>query len=296
MSRVGVIAKKIGMSAVFADDGSRIPVTMLQLDNCHVVGKREESKDGYTALQVGSTDFKNVSKVSKPMQGYFKKNKVTPKKKIVEFRVPENAMLEVGSKIDVDHFVPGQFIDVSGTSIGKGFAGVMKRHNFGGLRASHGVSISHRSHGSTGQCQDPGRVFKGKKMAGQMGNAEVTIQNLKIVSVDKENGVILVKGAVPGSKSSYVIVNDAVKKALPGDAPYPGVKKSDGSEAPVENVDAPQEEEKVEAPQEEAPQEVAPEAPQEENAAAPSEEPAPESEAEVSEEPAKEDDENKKVD
>ncbi|MCH9753569.1 MAG: 50S ribosomal protein L3 [Alphaproteobacteria bacterium] len=237
MSRVGVIAKKIGMSAVFSSDGARVPVTMLQLDNCHVVGKREQSRDGYTALQVGATDFKNIAKVSKPMQGFFKKNNVSPKKKIAEFRVSEGAMLDVGSKIDVDHYVPGQFIDVSGTSIGKGFAGVMKRHNFGGLRASHGVSVSHRSHGSTGQCQDPGRVFKGKKMAGQMGNVGVTVQNLKIISVDKENGVILVKGAVPGSKSSYVIVNDAVKRALPGDAPYPGVKKSENVEAPIENVE-----------------------------------------------------------
>lgn len=230
MSRVGVIAKKIGMSAVFSSDGTRTPVTMLKLDDCQVVSKKQKSTDGYDALQVGVTNFKNISKVSKSMQGHFKKSNVSPKKKLAEFRVSEGEMLDVGSRIDVDHYVENQFVDVSGSSIGKGFAGVIKRHNFSGLRASHGVSVSHRSHGSTGQCQDPGRVFKGKKMAGQMGNVNVTAQNLKILSVDKENGVILVKGSVPGSKNSYVIVNDAVKKALPANAPYPGKKEEKRAE------------------------------------------------------------------
>lgn len=225
MSRVGVIAKKVGMSAVFDNSGTRIPVTMLKLDNCNVVGKKEKATDGYVALQVGVSEYKSVSKVSKSLQGHFKKNSVAPKRKIVEFRINEDAMLDVGTSIKASHYVPNQFVDIVGTSIGKGFAGVMKRHNFSGMRASHGVSISHRAHGSTGQCQDPGRVFKGKKMAGQMGNKQVTMQNLKIVAIDEENDTILVKGGVPGAKNSYVIIKDAVKRALPEAAPYPGKKE-----------------------------------------------------------------------
>lgn len=233
MSRVGVIAKKIGMTAVFNSGGVRIPVTMLQIDNCCVVDKKEKSKHGYDALQVGVSDYKNISKVPKPLQGHFNKNKVTPKRKLAEFRIAEDAFLEIGTQISADHYVPNQFVDVTGVSVGKGFAGVMKRHGFSGLRASHGVSVSHRSHGSTGQCQDPGRVFKGKKMAGQMGNVQVTTQNLRVISVDKEAGIILLKGAVPGSKNSYVFVNDAVKRSVPGDAPYPGMKKSGANLADV---------------------------------------------------------------
>lgn len=233
MSRVGVIAKKIGMTAIYDDSGSRIPVTMLKLDNCGVVGHKDKQRDGYQALQVGVNEYKNISKISKSLQGHFKKNSVTPKKKIVEFRVDDDAMLDVGTPIKADHYVPNQFVDISGVSIGKGFAGVMKRHNFGGMRASHGVSISHRAHGSTGQCQDPGRVFKGKKMAGQMGNSGVTMQNLKVIAIDEENDTILVKGGVPGAKNSYVIIKDAVKRALPESAPYPGKKKEEKVE---ENV------------------------------------------------------------
>lgn len=224
MSRVGVIAKKIGMTAVFDQSGSRIPVTMLKLDNCSVVGTKEKARDGYLALQVGVKEYKNVSKASKSLQGHFKKNSVVPKKKLVEFRVDEDAVLDVGTSIKADHYVPDQFVDVAGISIGKGFAGVMKRHNFKGMRASHGVSISHRAHGSTGQCQDPGRVFKGKKMAGQMGNTRVTMQNLKVIAIDTENDTILVKGGVPGSRNSYVFIQDAIKRALPEAAPYPGKK------------------------------------------------------------------------
>ena len=225
MSRVGVIAKKMGMSAIFNASGSRIPVTVLKVDNCCVVDRKERARNGYDALQVGVSDFKNISKVSKPLQGHFKKNNVSPKRKLAEFRVAEDALLEIGTRIDVDHYVPNQFVDVVGTSIGKGFAGVMKRHNFGGLRASHGVSVSHRSHGSVGQCQDPGRIFKGKKMAGHMGDVQVTMQNLRVISVDEETSTILVQGCVPGSKNSYVLVSDSIKKALPEGAPYPALKK-----------------------------------------------------------------------
>jgi large subunit ribosomal protein L3 len=227
MSRVGVIAKKIGMSALFDESGTRIPVTMLKIDNCSVVAKKEKSRDGYVALQVGVKEYKNISKASKPLQGHFKKNSVAPKKKLAEFRIDEDAMLDVGTSIKADHYVLNQFVDVSGVSIGKGFAGVMKRHNFKGMRASHGVSVSHRAHGSTGQCQDPGKVFKGKKMAGQMGNSQVTMQNLRVVAIDVENDTILVKGGVPGSRNSYVIIKDAVKRAVPESAPYPGKKQKE---------------------------------------------------------------------
>ena len=223
--RVGVVAKKLGMSAIFDKSGNRISVTLLHLDDCAVVGQKTKSRDGYNALQVGAS---NASKnISMSLKGVFKKNGVKPKAKIAEFRVDEDAMVDIGSKIVVNHYVPGQLIDVTGTTQGKGFAGAMKRHNFGGLRASHGVSVSHRSHGSTGQCQDPGKVFKGKKMAGHMGASRVTMQNLEVVSVDEENSVIVVKGAVPGARGSYVVVKDAVKKALISSAPYPIFKKEE---------------------------------------------------------------------
>jgi large subunit ribosomal protein L3 len=209
--RTGLIAQKKGMTRIFDEDGRHIPVTVLEMINCQVVDQRTEEKDGYTAVQLGAGNAK-VKRVSKAMRGHFAKNKVEPKQKLAEFRVSPENLVEIGAELGANHFVEGQFVDVCGTSIGKGFAGSMKRHNFGGMRASHGVSISHRAHGSTGQCQDPGKVFKGKKMAGHMGNTRVTTQNLKVVSVDVEGGLILVKGAVPGSKNGWVLISDAEKK------------------------------------------------------------------------------------
>ncbi len=224
--RTGLIAQKMGMTRVFADDGRNLPVTVLKLDNCQVVANRTVEKDGYCAMQlgVGTVKVKNLSKAGR---GHFAKAKVEPKRKLVEFRVAEDAVIEVGTELTADHFVPGQFVDVAGSSIGKGFAGAMKRHNFKGMKASHGVSVSHRAHGSTGQCQDPGKVFKGKKMAGHMGDRQVTTQNLEIVSTDVERGLILVRGAVPGAEGGYVTVTDAVKRARPDEAPYPaGIRGS----------------------------------------------------------------------
>ncbi|MBL4803460.1 MAG: 50S ribosomal protein L3 [Alphaproteobacteria bacterium] len=224
--RVGLIARKEGMTRIFDEDGRHVPVTVLKLDECHVIGVRTEEKDGYTAVQLGAGKAK-IKRVSKAQRANFAKAKVEPKKKVVEFRVANENVLEVGARLGVNHFVAGQFVDVTATSKGKGFAGAMKRHNFGGLRASHGVSISHRSHGSTGQCQEPGKVFKGKKMAGQMGNERVTTQNLQIVAVDLEDNLILVKGAVPGARSGWVLINDAVKKPMHEDAPFPAGLKID---------------------------------------------------------------------
>ncbi len=218
--RTGVIAQKLGMSRVFAEDGAHVPVTVLRLDSCQVVARRSREKDGYDAVQLGVGTAK-VKNVGKPMRGHYAKAKVEPKRKLFEFRVSEDALLDVGAEITADHFVAGQFVDVTGTSIGKGFAGAMKRHHFKGMRATHGVSVSHRAHGSTGQSQDPGKVFKGKKMAGHMGDVRVTIQNLRIVSTDAVRGLILVSGAVPGSKGGYVLIRDAVKKSLPDEAPQP---------------------------------------------------------------------------
>ena len=208
------------MSRVFDSNGSHIPVTVLHLDNCHVISSMTEEKNGYSAVQIGVGKIKD-KKLSKSMKGHFKKNKVEPKLKLSEFRVTPENLIDNGTEIVASHFISGQLVDATGTSIGKGFAGAMKRHNFGGLRASHGVSISHRSHGSTGQCQDPGKVFKGKKMAGHMGSNRVTVQNLQIVDVDETRGLILIKGAVPGSKGGFVKVADAIKKALPAEAPFP---------------------------------------------------------------------------
>jgi large subunit ribosomal protein L3 len=215
--RTGLIAKKIGMSVVYASDGTVIPVTLLEVNNCQVI---EAKNDTYCALQVGAGEVK-LKNVTKPMKGHFAKNNVAPKHKLVEFRVSEQDLLPSGTILTVGHFVPGQFVDVTGTSIGKGFAGWMKRHNFHGLRASHGVSLTHRSGGSTGQRQDPGRVEKGKKMPGHMGAERVTTQNLKVVFIDQEKKLIGVKGAVPGHKDNYVLIRDAVKKALPKNAPRP---------------------------------------------------------------------------
>ncbi|CUH78891.1 50S ribosomal protein L3 [Tropicibacter naphthalenivorans] len=225
MLRSGVIAKKIGMTRLFMEDGKQIPVTVLQLDGLQVVAQRTEEKDGYTAVQLGAGSAK-AKRTSKAMRGHFAAANVEPKRKVAEFRVDADALIEVGAEISAEHYFEGQYVDVAGTTIGKGFAGAMKRHNFGGLRATHGVSISHRSHGSTGQCQDPGKVFKGKKMAGHMGAVRVTTQNLQVVKTDAERGLIMIKGAVPGSKGGWVTVKDAVKKPFPENAAVPAALKT----------------------------------------------------------------------
>ena len=243
--RTGLIAKKLGMTRIFNDAGHHVPVTVLLLDNLQVVAHRTLEKDGYTALQLGAGDRK-VKNVSKAVRGHFAKAEVAPKHKVTEFRISEDAFVEVGAELTADHFLVGQRVDVVGTSKGKGFAGAMKRHNFGGLRASHGVSISHRSHGSTGQCQDPGRVFKGKKMAGHLGDVRTTVQSLEIVETRADEGLILVKGGLPGSKGSWVLVSDAVKRALPEGLPMPAAFRTK-ADATVE-VAAPAEEAVVEAP------------------------------------------------
>ncbi|WP_116600031.1 50S ribosomal protein L3 [Primorskyibacter marinus] len=230
MLRSGIIAKKVGMTRLFMEDGKQIPVTVLQLDKLQVVATRTADLHGYTAVQLGAGTAK-AKRTSKAMRGHFAVANVEPKRKVAEFRVAAENLIEIGEEITADHYFEGQFVDVSGTSIGKGFAGAMKRHNFGGLRASHGVSISHRSHGSTGQCQDPGKVFKGKKMAGHMGAARVTTQNLQVVKTDAERGLIMIKGAVPGSKGGWVTVKDAVKKPTPENVIYPAALKSAGEEA-----------------------------------------------------------------
>jgi large subunit ribosomal protein L3 len=231
--RSGVIAQKVGMTRVFTDAGEHVPVTVLKLDGCQVVAHRTMEKNGYTAIQlgIGRAKVKNVSKAERTR---FAAASVEPKMKLAEFRVPEDGLIPVGAEITADHFVVGQFVDVTGTTIGKGFAGPMKRWNFGGLRASHGVSVSHRSHGSTGGRQDPGKTFKNKKMAGHMGADRVTTQNLKVVQLDIERGLILVEGSVPGHRGGYIFVRDAVKRALPTDAPKPGkFKEPKAGEAPA---------------------------------------------------------------
>jgi large subunit ribosomal protein L3 len=218
------------MSRIFAGEGEHVPVTVLQLDSCAVVAVKTDAKDGYSAVQlgIGSPKVKNMSKA---MRGYFAKANVEPRRKLVEFRVASDAVLDVGAEITADHFIAGQRVDVAGTTIGRGFAGAMKRHGFAGLEASHGVSISHRSHGSTGGRQDPGKVWKGKKMAGHMGDVRRTTQNLQVVSTDVERGLIFVKGAVPGAKGGYVLVFDAKKRPRPKDVPYPAaVRKAGGGE------------------------------------------------------------------
>lgn len=230
MLRSGVIAKKVGMTRLFMEDGGQVPVTVLQLDKLEVVATRTAEKDGYTAVQLGCGTAK-AKRTSKAMRGHFAAAKVEPKRKIAEFRVAEENLIPVGEEIIAAHYFEGQFVDVAGTSIGKGFQGAMKRHNFGGLRATHGVSISHRSHGSTGQCQDPGKVFKGKKMAGHMGAARVTTQNLQVVKTDVDRGLIMIKGAVPGSKGGWVTVKDAVKKPLSENVIFPAGLASAAKEA-----------------------------------------------------------------
>jgi large subunit ribosomal protein L3 len=230
MLRSGIIAKKVGMTRLFMEDGKQIPVTVLQLDNLQVVAQRTADLHGYSAVQLGTGTAK-VKRVSQAMRGHFAAAKVEPKRKVAEFRVTAENLINVGEEITADHYFEGQYVDVSGTSIGKGFQGAMKRHNFSGLRATHGVSISHRSHGSTGQCQDPGKVFKGKKMAGHMGAAKVTTQNLQVVKTDADRGIIMIKGAVPGSKGGWVTIKDAVKKPFPENAILPAGLRSAAAEA-----------------------------------------------------------------
>jgi large subunit ribosomal protein L3 len=238
--RSGVIAQKLGMTRVFTEAGEHVPVTVLRLGKCQVLGHRTKEKNGYVALQLGAGTRK-VNNVSKAERGNFAIAKVEPKRKLAEFRVSDDALIPVGAEITADHFVVGQFVDVTGTSVGKGFAGAMKRWNFGGMRATHGVSVTHRALGSTGNRQDPGKVFKNKKMAGQMGNERVTTLNLKVVQTDVARGLILVEGAVPGSKGGWITVRDAVKKTLPKDAPKPGkfrLPDGDGAAAPAAQAEA----------------------------------------------------------
>lgn len=224
--RTGVIARKEGMTRIFTEDGQQVPVTVLKIDGCQVTGVRTADKHGYTAVQLGAGTAK-TSRTSKAMRGVFAQSKVAPKKKLAEFRVDPENLLESGAELSAEHFVAGQYVDVCGTSIGKGFAGAMKRHNFGGMRATHGVSISHRAHGSTGQNQDPGKVFKGKKMAGHLGAERVTTQSLKVVAIDLEDNLVLIKGSVPGANGGWVLITDAVKKKLPDEAPKPAGLKAD---------------------------------------------------------------------
>ena len=227
------------MTRVFTEDGNHIPVTVLKVDNCQVVAVRTEATDGYTALQlgVGTAKTKNVSK---PQRGHFAKAKVEPKARLAEFRVSDDALLETGAEITAGHFVPGQRVDVVGVSIGKGFAGAMKRHNFSGLRASHGVSVSHRSHGSTGQRQSPGKTFKNKKMAGQLGAERVTTQSLEVISADAERGLLMLKGSVPGSRGGFILVKDAAKRKPPDGLPFPAALRDNAaaSEPPAEGAPA----------------------------------------------------------
>ncbi len=231
--RSGLIAQKVGMTRRFDDEGVHVPVTVLRVEACEVVANRTREKDGYVAVQLGAGRAK-VKNTSKAMRGHFAKAHVEPKRHVVEFRVSDDCLVAPGSELSAAHFVAGQYVDVVGTSIGKGFAGGMKRHNFRGLEMTHGVSVKHRSLGSTGQCQDPGKVFKGKKMAGHMGFERVTVQNLRVVEVDEERGLVLVRGAVPGAKGGWVEVTDALKKAARQDLPQPaGLKAAAGGEAPA---------------------------------------------------------------
>lgn len=223
--RSGLIAQKLGMTRIFTEDGSHVPVTVLELQNCQVVGQRTAEKDGYVALQLGAGQAK-VKNTTKAERGQFAVAKVEPKRHVAEFRVDEANLIEVGAQLQADHFVEGQLVDVTGTSIGKGFAGGMKRWNFGGLRASHGVSVSHRSIGSTGQRQDPGKTFKGKKMPGHMGDRRITTQNVKVVKTDVERGLIMIQGSVPGAKGAWIMIKDAVKKPAPQGAAFPGSFKA----------------------------------------------------------------------
>jgi len=247
--RTGVIARKEGMTRIFMEDGQQVPVTVLKIDNCQVVGVRSEEKNGYVAVQLGAGDAK-VNRTSKAMRGVFAAAKVEPKKKMAEFRVDPANILEVGAELSCEHFIKGQFVDVQGITVGKGFAGAMKRWNFAGHRASHGNSVTHRSHGSTGQRQDPGKVFKGKKMAGHLGVETVTTQNLVVAGVDTEDNLVLIKGSVPGPDNGWVIITDAVKKPAPKDAPVPAGLKQSAKSAKAAPAKA--EEASAEAPAEEA--------------------------------------------
>ena len=226
--RSGVIARKVGMTRLFMGDGRQVPVTVLQMESVQVVAQRTPERDGYAAVQLGAGTAK-AKNVTRPMRGHFARASVAPKRTLVEFRVSPENMIDVGAEITAEHFVAGQHVDIAGTSIGKGFAGGMKRHNFRGLEATHGVSISHRSHGSTGGCQDPGKVWKGKKMAGHLGDVRVTVQNLEVVRTDPERGLIMVKGAVPGSRGGIVTVRDAVKKKAPEGVPTPAAIRAAGA-------------------------------------------------------------------
>ena len=224
--RCGVIARKLGMSRIFSDEGEHVPVTVLKIEDVEVLSVKSIEKDGYTSVQLGFGN-KKPKNISKPLRGFFAKAKAEPKEKVVEFRVSEDAILNVGDKLGVNHFVTGQKVDVIGMSQGKGFSGAMKRHNFGGMQASHGVSISHRSHGSTGNSQDPGRTCKGKKMAGQYGNVRITTQNLKVVKLLEDDDLILIQGSVPGSKNGVVLLRDAIKHKMPNEAPFPAGFRND---------------------------------------------------------------------
>jgi large subunit ribosomal protein L3 len=239
--RSGLVAEKLGMTRLFDATGKHIPVTVLKVQDCVVVAVRKKEKDGYDALQLGADKNVKPKNVNKPQRGVFAKSKVELRRRLVEFRISADAALEVGTEIQAAHFVEGQYVDAQGTTIGKGFAGAMKRHNFAGLEATHGVSISHRSHGSTGQCQDPGKVFKGKKMAGHMGDVTRTVQNLKVVKVDNEQSLIYLKGAVPGKGGAIINLTDSVKRALPDDVPFPTYSES---------KDVPSEEQSVEVVEE----------------------------------------------
>ena len=240
--RTGVITEKLGMSRVFNESGEHVPVTVLRVDACQVIAQRTRDHGGYVALQLGAGRVK-VKNTSRALRGHFAKSRVEPKRHVAEFRVSEDALVDIGATLSADHFATGQFVDAVGTSIGKGFAGSMKRHNFSGLRASHGVSVSHRAHGSTGQCQDPGKVFKGKKMAGHLGHARATVQSLEVVATDAARGLIMVKGGVPGPKGGVVLLSDAKKRNLPEDVPFP---------AAIQAASAPEEAEEGAAPAAEA--------------------------------------------
>ena len=246
--RTGLITEKLGMTRRFDESGEHVPVTVLKLDGCHVIAQRTDDSHGYTALQLGAGKTK-VKNVGKAMRGHFATAKVEPKRRLVEFRTSADALVDVGAELSADHFKPGQQVDVVGTSHGKGFAGAMKRHNFSGLRASHGVSVSHRSHGSTGQCQDPGRVFKGKKMAGHMGHERVTVQNIDVVETDAERGLIMVRGGVPGPKGGMILISDAIKGKMPDDLPFPGALKLSDAPAETEATESTEESTEESAPE-----------------------------------------------
>jgi large subunit ribosomal protein L3 len=244
--RSGLIAQKLGMTRIYTEAGEQVPVTVLRVDSCQVVAQRTAEKDGYTAIQLGAGRRK-AKNTTRAQRGHFAKAQVEPKRRLAEFRVSPDNLVQVGAELGADHFVAGQYVDVTGTSIGKGFAGAMKRHGFAGGRASHGASVTHRALGSTGQSQDPGKVFKGKKMAGQMGNERVTTQNLEVVRTDPEAGIILVRGAVPGAKGGWLLVRDAVKKALPDGVPMPAAIRAAAQEpAPAGAEEPPAETEAVE--------------------------------------------------